>query len=305
MSCPDAKGAGRAVDAKRIEELYHAAAELPAGDQAEFLARGCAGDENLRETVMSLLTAGREAPQAWDRGALEMEARHSALDMPPARPDEFFGPYRIVRCIAAGGMGLVYEALRDDPEFQKRVAIKLVQQGLDDPASVERFRSERQILAQLEHPNIARLLDGGTTRDGVPYLVMEYVDGERIDRFAAGRSLTRNERLKLFLAVCEAVQHAHQNLIVHRDLKPGNILVTRDGSPKLLDFGIAKLLDPDQEPFALTRTELRPMTPDYASPEQVQGEPITTASDVYSLGVLLYVLLTGRRPYRPATKDPQ
>jgi len=299
MSCPDANGAGRAVDAKRIEELYHAAAELPAGDQAEFLARGCAGDENLQATVMSLLTAGREAPQAWDRGALEMEARHSALDMPLARPDEFFGPYRILRCIAAGGMGLVYEALRDDPEFQKRVAIKLVQQGLDDPASVERFRSERQILAQLEHPNIARLLDGGTTRDGVPYLVMEYVDGERIDRFAAGRSLTRNERLKLFLAVCEAVQHAHQNLIVHRDLKPGNILVTPDGAPKLLDFGIAKLLTKPSN-----AATVKAMTPEYASPEQLLGRNITTASDIYSLGVLLFVMLADRLPYGAGAEQP-
>src|SRR5262249_36937226 len=159
---------------------YRAAAGRPAADQAEFVARSCAGDEKLRETVMALLTASRHAPQAWDRGALEMEARRSALDILPAHPDEFFGPYRILRCIAAGGMGFVYEAVRDDPEFHMRVAIKLVQQGLDDPATVERFRSERQILAQLVHPNIARLLDGGTTRDGVPYLVMEYVDGERI-----------------------------------------------------------------------------------------------------------------------------
>ena len=299
MSCPDANGAWKAVEAKRIEELYHAAAALPAGDQAEFLARSCAGDENLRETIMSLITAGREAPKAWDRGALEMEARHSALDIPPTRPDEFFGPYRILRCIAAGGMGLVYEALRDDPEFQKRVAIKLVQRGLDDPASVERFRSERQILAQLEHPNIARLLDGGTTRDGVPYLVMEYVDGERIDRFVAARSLTRNDRLKLFLAVCEAVQHAHQNLVVHRDLKPGNILVTSDGAPKLLDFGIAKLLTKQSG----TAT-VRALTPEYASPEQLLGHNITTASDIYSLGVLLFVILANRLPYSATAEQP-
>ena len=299
MSSLDSDGAAKAVDPNRIEELYHAAAELPASGQAEFVARNCAGNERLREAVMSLLAAGRVTPQSWEHGALEMEARHSALDLSPARPDEFFGPYRILRCIASGGMGFVYEALRDDAEFLKRVAVKLVQKGLDDPGAVERFRSERQILAQLEHPNIARLLDGGTTRDGVPYLVMECVDGERIDRFVASHSLGRTERLKLFLAVCEAVQHAHRHLVVHRDLKPGNILVTPDGTPKLLDFGIAKLLT-NQSNTATVQA----LTPEYASPEQLLGRNITTASDIYSLGVLLFVMLSDRLPYDVSAEQP-
>jgi tetratricopeptide (TPR) repeat protein len=180
----------------------------------------------------------------------------------------------------------------------------VVRRGMDTEEIVRRFRSERQILAHLSHPNIAKLFDAGTTGDGRPYFVMEYVDGKPIDEFCDDRKLSVRERLELFQQVCGAIHFAHQNLIVHRDLKPGNILVTADGVPKLLDFGIAKLLDPAQEAFALTRTELRPMTPDYASPEQIRGEPITTASDVYSLGVLLYLLLTGQRPYRPTT-DPQ
>jgi non-specific serine/threonine protein kinase/serine/threonine-protein kinase len=248
-----------------------------------------------------LLTAGRAASTAWDRPAIELEARNRALDSRPARPGEFFGPYRIVRRIAAGGMGLVYEALRDDAEFHKRVAIKFVQYGIDDPASIDRFRAERQILAQLEHPHIARLLDGGTTDDGVPYLVMEYVDGVPIDRFAAEQKLSCADHLKLFLKVCEAVQYAHRNLVVHRDLKPGNILVTPEVEPKLLDFGIAKLLTDEARPQTAT---VRALTPEYASPEQVEARSIGTASDVYSLGVLLFSLLTERLPYRTTAAQP-
>jgi len=216
---------------------------------------------------------------------------------------ERIGAYRVVREIGRGGMGSVYLAARADEEFDQRVAIKLVRRGMDTDEILRRFRAERQILAHLDHPNIAKLFDGGTTQDGRPYFVMEYVEGQPVDEYCDGRKLPTRERLELFRSVCSAVHFAHQNLVVHRDLKPGNILVTADGVPKLLDFGIAKLLDPDQEAF--TRADVRPMTPEYASPEQVRGEAITTASDVYSLGVLLYTLLTGHSPYRPATRDPQ
>jgi serine/threonine protein kinase len=193
-------------------------------------------------------------------------------------------------------MGTVYRAVRDDDAFRKEVALKVVQRGLTSEYHRERFRQERQILAALDHPNVARLLDGGTTEDGRPYLVMEAVSGEPIDSYCARGNLALRERLELFRLVCAAVQYAHQNLIVHRDLKPANILVTLEGSPKLLDFGIAKLLPPEHGSPA-TVTEFRALTPYYASPEQLRGDPITTASDVYSLGVLLYELLVGRRPF--------
>lgn len=194
-------------------------------------------------------------------------------------------------------MGSVYLAARDDDEFQKLVAIKIIRRGLDTDDIIQRFCSERQILATLDHPNITRLLDGGTTDDGLPYFVMEYIDGEPIDVFCDRHCLGVNERLKLFQGVCAAVRYAHQNLVVHRDIKPGNVLVTKEGVPRLLDFGIAKLLAPGSALNQQTSATVRLLTPEYASPEQVRGEPITTASDVYSLGVLLYVLLTGRSPY--------
>ena len=295
MKSPDSDAPPLAAtcDPARVEQLFHAAADLSAADRDSFLARACAGDSRLEAAVRALLDAGRDASPAWNGSALDLEARHSAAAYHP-RPGEFFGPYRIVRRISAGGMGFVYEAVRDDAEFHKRVAIKFVQFGLDDDAGVERFRSERQILAEFEHPHIARLLDGGTTDDGVPYLVMECVDGVAIDRFATERRLTRVDRLRLFLKVCDAVQYAHRNLVVHRDLKPGNILVTPDGVPKLLDFGIAKLLSAD----AGSRTStIAALTPAYASPEQIAGRSVGTATDVYSLGVLLFVLLAGRSPY--------
>ena len=186
-----------------------------------------------------------------------------------------------------------------------RVAIKLIKRGMDTDAVLQRFRHERQILASLEHPNIARLLDGGTTGDGLPYFVMEYVDGEPIDDYCRARQLSLDQRLRLFREVCAAVSYAHQHLVVHRDIKPSNILVTTDGVPKLLDFGIAKLLDPGEEPSTLaTVFGAQAMTPQYASPEQLHDERITTVSDVYALGVLLYELLAGARPYDVTDKSP-
>jgi serine/threonine protein kinase len=202
-------------------------------------------------------------------------------------------------------MGTVHLAARDDGEFHHQVALKLVKRGMDTDLILRRFRYERQILAELDHPNIARLLDGGTTDDGRPYFVMEYIDGDPIDVYCRKTNLSLIRRLQLFQTVCSAVQYAHQNLIVHRDIKPGNILVTRSGVPKLLDFGIAKLLDPAREQTATGQAAtMRALTPEYASPEQVRGDPITTASDVYSLGVVLYEILTGRRPYEVDSMQP-
>jgi serine/threonine protein kinase len=216
-----------------------------------------------------------------------------------------FGSYEIIREIGRGGLGAVYLAVRSDGEYRKEVALKLIRRGLDTDDILRRFRNERQILAQLDHPNIARLIDGGTTDDGLPFFVMEYVKGEPISTFCESHQLDTNQRLELFRKVCGAVTYAHQNLVIHRDLKPSNILVTDDGDPKLLDFGIAKLLTAESETFTQTAPALRAMTPEYASPEQVRGERITTASDVYSLGVLLYELLTGEKPYRLKTRTTE
>ncbi|WP_198683387.1 serine/threonine-protein kinase [Peristeroidobacter agariperforans] len=219
---------------------------------------------------------------------------------PKLRIGSRLGPYRLIELIGRGGMGEVYQAERADDHYHSRVAIKLVRVDHDASRVAWRFRSERQILAQLEHPNIARLIDGGATEEGVPYLVMELIAGQPIDAYCEQRHLTISQRVRLFLQVCAAVSFAHQRLVVHRDLKPGNILVTAEGTVKLLDFGIAKLLETEQPttPSDMTATHVRVMTLEYASPEQVRGDPITTASDVYSLGVVLYRLLTGRSPYR-------
>src|SRR5262245_53750433 len=203
-------------------------------------------------------------------------------------------------------MGAVYLALRADDVFQKRVAIKILKRGTDTDAIVQRFRNERQILASLEHPNIASLLDGGTTADGLPFFAMEYVEGQNILDYCELGQLDTTARIELFRKVCGAVQYAHQNLIIHRDIKPANVLVASDGTPKLLDFGIAKLINPELAGDAFAPTVAGPqlMTPEYASPEQVRGEPVTTATDIYSLGVLLYELLTGRRPYQLTSRVP-
>ena len=301
-SWPDGKKSNAPrPDPMRVETLFHEASELSGPEQLAFLQRACGEDARLYQTVLQLLSSSRHVEAAWDRPAIELEARHAAFDLNPACNGQLFGPYRIVRRIAAGGMGLVYEGQRDDDEFNKRVALKFVQQDSGNPALAENFRSERQILAQLEHPYIARLLDGGSTAGGVPYLVMEYVDGVPIDRFVTDRRLPRLERLQLFLRVCDAVQYAHRNLIVHRDLKPANILVTEDGTPRLLDFGIAKLMTGEPAGQATT---MRALTPEYASPEQLAGRTITTASDVYSLGVLLFVLLAERLPYHAGAGQP-
>ena len=223
-----------------------------------------------------------------------------------ADPDagKLFGRYRIIRTIGVGGMGTVYLAERADRQFRQQVAVKALRPGLEHGEVLRRFLVERQTLAGLEHPNIVHLLDGGSTEDGRPYLVMDFVEGQPIDEYVRNRGLPVEERLELFRTVCAAVHYAHQNLVVHRDLKPTNILVTAEGAPKLLDFGIAKILSPDPEKTsAMTVAESRPMTPQYASPEQILGQPVTTASDIYALGVLLYRVLTGYLPYKITTES--
>ncbi|HEY1895160.1 MAG TPA: serine/threonine-protein kinase, partial [Terracidiphilus sp.] len=287
---------------QQIRNVFEHAELLNAFEREPYLAQACAGDPELRREVDSLLKAASEAGSAFmDRPAADLMQAPEDSDPSQTRIGRRLGPYQIVAEIGRGGMGEVYRAARIDGQFDQQVAIKLVRVGMGSAFIVERFLHERQILATLTHPNIARLLDGGTTPDGVPYLVMELIEGERIDAWCQARRLSVSDRLRLFLEVCGAVQHAHQRLVIHRDIKPGNILVTGDGLPKLLDFGIAKILDPSGDSET---TVARPMTPEYASPEQIRGETITTATDVYSLGVVLYQLLTGRSPYRIASKTP-
>lgn len=258
------------------------------------------GDDTLVTEVEELLRHDAEA-----NDSLFVSLDEQASDVFAAKPRrETIGRYRVVRELGQGGMGTVYLARRDDDEYDMEVAIKLVPAVLDRDELMRRFRAERQIMASLEHPNIARLLDGDTTRDGVPYVIMEYVQGVPIDVYCRDNALGIDERLALFRQVCSAVSHAHRNLVIHRDIKPGNILVTKEGVPKLLDFGIAKILDTDGPMAAsLTRSSMRMMTPEYASPEQVRGEAITTTSDVYSLGVLLHKLLTDELPYALDTRE--
>ncbi|HTG34951.1 MAG TPA: serine/threonine-protein kinase [Thermoanaerobaculia bacterium] len=286
---------------QQIKVVLEGALDRQEAERTAFLDAACEGDDELRREVESLVASEPDLGDFIETPVFRIRPEEDV----PLAAGQRIGAYRVVRELGRGGMGSVYLAERADEEFEQRVALKLVRRGMDTDEIVRRFRSERQILAHLDHPNIAKLFDGGTTEDGRPYFIMEYVEGQPIDEYCDERKLPTRERLELFRQVCSAVHFAHQNLIVHRDLKPGNILVTAGGVPKLLDFGIAKLLDPDQALFALTRVEQRLMTPEYASPEQVRGETITTASDIYSLGVLLYVLLTGHRPYPRATQDPQ
>jgi serine/threonine-protein kinase len=280
---------------QQIEELFHAALAMPADARPGYLAGACR-DESIRDEVDRLLKA-----QARAEGFLRADVGPEGSGLnEAAMVGRRIGPYRLVEYVASGGMGAVYRAERADREFEQQVAIKLVNRWMVTPLVRQRFQRERQTLANLEHAGITRLLDGGTTEDDIPYLVMEYVAGLPIDAYCARRGLAITDRLGLFREVCDVVAHAHRNLVVHRDLKPGNILVTEDGRPTLLDFGIAKLLEmaPEAGAARTTLQQLRALTPQYASPEQIRGEPVTTAADVYSLGVVLYELLTGRRPYR-------
>ncbi len=285
---------------QRIKALFEAAGALPAAERVDFVRRECADDASIAEEVLQLLDVPTESGDALQDEMLR--AGRSAAD---AFEQRNLGPYRLLRSIGRGGMGQVFLAERNDAEFEQQVAIKLAHWlGSDDETAI-RFKQERQILADLDHPNIARLLDGGRTESGQPYIVMEYIDGESIASFSQRESLSIRQRLDLFIAVCEAVQYAHSQLVIHRDIKPSNVLVTHNGQPKLLDFGIAKLLD-DPAQAGLTRADMRPMTPEYASPEQLTGAPVTTATDVYGLGVLLYQILSGELPFDMRSKtSPQ
>ncbi len=280
-----------------IQALFDRAADLPPGERRVFVAEIAERDAALGRELDELLSADADAGDFLADSPLPGPSRDIGPE-PPIQPR--VGPYRILRPLGEGGMSRVHLAVRDDDVYQKTVAVKVIRDGGRSRDLVRRFRTERQILAGLDHPNIAKLLDGGATDEGIPYFVMDYIEGRAIDEYADRAQLNVEERIGLFLEVCNAVEYAHRNLVVHRDLKASNILVTQEGVPKLLDFGIAKLLKPEAFPMAVQRTavDVRPMTPYYASPEQLRGKTITTATDVYALGVLLYRLLTGRFPYR-------
>jgi serine/threonine-protein kinase len=273
--------------------IVEQARSLGPHDRADFVRRACGSDETLLSEVLVALS-GETSWADLEAGEPHEHAQPRELE------GQRLGPYRILRKLGSGGMGDVWLAERADDEYQQHVAIKIVRSGLYSTQVQSRLRTERQILATLQHPNIARLLDGGRDADGTPYLVMEYIDGEAVDVYCNRRRLSLAERIELARKICSAVHYAHQNLIVHRDLKPNNILITPDGVPKLLDFGIAKLLDTRHSAYtlAVTHFEYRVMTPAHASPEQVRGDAVTTASDIYVLGVLLYELLGGRRPFQ-------
>jgi serine/threonine protein kinase/tetratricopeptide (TPR) repeat protein/TolB-like protein len=281
---------------QRIERLVDTALDLPPSERAAWLRTACADDPALEREVLALLDAG-ERDDAFLAVPLAPARQAAGRDVP-----ERIGSYRILGEIGRGGMGVVYLAERE-AHFEQRVALKLVRSGLPaDDHVLKRFVEERQILASLEHANIARLLDGGVTEDGAHWFAMELVEGEPLDRWCNARQLPVEARLELFLSLCDAVEYAHRRRIVHRDIKPSNVLVRRDGTLKLLDFGIAKLVADDADGEGLTRTGGRLLTPEYASPEQIRGDVVTAASDVYSLGAILYELLTGRRPYRVPTR---
>jgi serine/threonine protein kinase len=281
----------------KIREIYEKALVMSDSSREAFLAQECQGKPEIREEVERLLKARGNVP-AWLDQPVAGLVRPFVAPTLPKMEGRRLSSYTLIREIGRGGMGSVYLAERSDGAFQKRVAIKLVLPSLN-AAGAARFQQERAILASLDHPNIARLLDGGVTEEGRPYFVMEFVEGQPIDRWCDERRLNVGQRIELFRSVISAVRYAHQRLVVHRDLKPGNIFVTHDGTVKLLDFGIAKVLstkDAGEAPETVTLAQM--MTPQYASPEQVNGSAITTLSDVYSLGVILYELLTGHRPYR-------
>jgi serine/threonine-protein kinase len=294
------------VDPERLAQVFGEALDRSPGERRAFLDDACGASADLRQEAESLLSAYEQGGAFLDR--LDT-ARGLTLLEAAAEPETAgrrVGPYRVARELGRGGMGVVYLAERVEGGFAQRAAVKLIKRGMDTDAILRRFLRERQILAGLDHPHVARLLDGGVTEDGQPYFAMEYVDGEPLTGYCDHRGLGVPERLRLFEDACRAVQHAHAQLVVHRDLKPSNMLVTADGRLKLLDFGIAKLLATEEDTAGseLTQTGMRLLTPEYAAPEQVRGERVTTATDVYALGVVLYELLTGSLPYGPARPGP-
>ncbi|MDQ3375065.1 MAG: serine/threonine protein kinase, partial [Acidobacteriota bacterium] len=276
---------------RKLKDIFNEAVELAPESRAAYLAALRLDEETLYRELAELIEIDREAEDFLGE-PISLESDSFSLS---SLVGETVGHYKIVREIQRGGMGAVFEAVRFDGEFEQRVAVKLVNRNFFSDELIKRFKKERQILAKLEHPNIVRLLDGGFTRDKTPYYVMEFIEGTPINVYCRENELDTEQRLNLFLQVCEAVAYAHRQLIVHRDLKPSNILVTKNEQAKLLDFGIAKILEADTD--AQTQTQNAPLTPAYSSPEQIKGETISTASDVYSLGVILYELLTEKSPY--------
>ncbi|MCW5961811.1 MAG: protein kinase [Pyrinomonadaceae bacterium] len=292
----------------KIVSIFEEAVELPVKERADYLQRVCGDDVELRSEVESMIKADNDAEDFIESPILaasslsifdKLNSKKRSEDEPEDMVGKRVGAFRLTRELGRGGMGAVYLAERADGEFTQFVAIKLIKRGMDSDFIIKRFRHERQILANLEHQNIARLFDGGTTADGLPFLVMEFIEGESLYHFCDSKKMSVRERLAIFLQICSAVSYAHDNQIIHRDIKPNNILVTKSEVPKLLDFGIAKILDPDliHESVSPTASMMRLLTPDYASPEQIRGEEVTSASDIYSLGMLLYELLTGHRPF--------
>ncbi len=281
---------------QQVKDIFAEALETSNGSRLEFLRERCGADETLFAEVKSLLDANEETEPLIEKNALNLASKLNVKNYDFTK----FGRYTVLKEIGRGGMGAVFLAERNDGEFEQQAALKIIRQSFTDDEIERHFRRERQILASLNHPNIAKLLDGGVSDAGELFLVMEYVEGEPLGEYAANNQLSVEERLRLFLKICRAVSYAHQNLVVHRDLKPSNILITKDGEPKLLDFGLAKITAPGEvgeNDFEQTKTFFRAFTPAYASPEQIHGNKVTTASDVYSLGVILYELLTGEKPF--------
>jgi tetratricopeptide (TPR) repeat protein/predicted Ser/Thr protein kinase len=287
--------------ARRVAEIVEAALECEPSEWPSFFEESCGDDETLRAEVESLLGYQKEATDFIEAPAYQTNADLLVEESGALKIGELFAEYKILSLLGEGGMGEVY--LAEDAKLGRKVAIKLVKSGFGRANLIRHFRREEQILAALTHPNIARLYGGAVTQDGIPYFVMEYVEGERLDSYCDTRQMPIRERLELFRKICSAVSYAHQHLVIHRDLKPANIRVTVEGEPKLLDFGIARLLDDESIAGSeQTMTLIGAMTPEYASPEQVRGEHMTTATDVYSLGVVLYELLTGKKPYRTKSR---